>query len=116
MNNGVNNGVNNGSPLMNPGSMNNGMNPGSPSNQCQHHDLPMAPLGDGSKEDNQKFIVNRRKTYSKSKQMSVFHYTLRHARQYSKINEMSLEWNFKHLEEKRKLDLKNGNAKPLSDF
>jgi hypothetical protein len=90
--------------------------------QQQHNNnndnLPMAPLGDGSKEDNQTPIVNRRKTYSKSKQMSVFHYTLRHARQYSKCewNQMSLEWNFKHLEEKRKIDLKNGNAKPLSDY
>jgi hypothetical protein len=70
--------------------------------------------GKGGKEKDSAYINQKKKDYLKKKQMSVFHYTLRHARQYSKINMMSLEWNFNQLEEKRRIDLKNGvpNMKP----
>merc|ERR1719387_770996 len=68
----------------------------------------------GGKEKDSAYINQKKKDYLKKKQMSVFHYTLRHSRQYSKINFMSLEWNFNQLEEKRRIDLKNGvpNMKP----
>jgi len=68
-------------------------------------------------EDAQKtFLEKKKRGYSKQKQMAVFHYTLRHARQYSKVNGMTLEWNFQHLEDKRKIDLKNGIKNPAANI
>merc|ERR1712054_661278 len=54
-------------------------------------------------------------------QLAVFHYTLRHARKHMKslkeVNiEMSLEWTFRQLEEKRKIDLKNGVMKLMPNI
>jgi hypothetical protein len=72
---------------------------------------PMGLLSNATKTSDDRFIESRKMKYSKSKQMSIFHYTLRHAKKYGKMNGMSIEWNFKHLEQKRSIDLaKNSNT------
>jgi hypothetical protein len=73
-------------------------------------------MGGDSNNSRCRYIEAQKKNYIKRKQLAVFHYTLRHARKHMKSLkeaniEMSLEWTFRQLEEKRKVDLKNGVMK-----
>jgi len=72
----------------------------------------------GPNGENLTFLEDRKRHFSRQKQQAVFHYTLRHAKQYSKQPRiaMSVEWCFRQLEEKRKVDLMNGIRNPIAEL
>lgn len=72
----------------------------------------------GPNGENLTFLEERKRHFSRQKQQAVFHYTLRHAKQYSKHPRitMSIEWCFRQLEEKRKVDLMNGIRNPIAEL
>jgi hypothetical protein len=83
-----------------------------PTSMAAYHKQPMA----ANPDEGITFLEERKRYFSRQKQQAVFHYTLRHAKQYAKIIGMTIEWCFAHLEEKRKIDLANGIKNPIAEL
>jgi hypothetical protein len=83
-----------------------------PTSMAPHHRQPQA----SNPEEGITFLEERKRYFSRQKQQAVFHYTLRHAKQYAKTIGMTIEWCFAHLEEKRKIDLANGIKNPIAEL
>lgn len=81
-----------------------------PTTMAPHHRQPQAA------DEGITFLEERKRYFSRQKQQAVFHYTLRHAKQYAKVIGMTIEWCFAHLEEKRKIDLANGIKNPIAEL
>lgn len=54
-----------------------------------------------AQQSKQEFLADKKRVYSKEKQMAIFHYTLRNAKKLTAQNGLSLEENFAAIEAQR---------------